>query len=41
MKSYADDVRQEMSVGKVILYRSYAQGRARQDSDVDVCFFSY
>ncbi|MDR0548075.1 MAG: nucleotidyltransferase domain-containing protein [Deltaproteobacteria bacterium] len=39
VKSYANDVRQNMPVEKVVLYGSYATGLARDDSDVDVCFF--
>jgi predicted nucleotidyltransferase len=38
-KSYADEVRQKMPVGKVFLYGSYAKGIATDKSDVDVCFF--
>jgi len=39
-KQYADDVRRLMPIDKVYLYGSRAKGTAREDSDVDVCFFS-
>ena len=39
VKCYADEVRRNIPVEKVVLYGSYAAGRARDDSDVDVCFF--
>jgi predicted nucleotidyltransferase len=39
VKNFADEVRKQFSVGKVILYGSYAKGTATKDSDVDVCFF--
>jgi predicted nucleotidyltransferase len=39
IKNYADDVRQVMAIEKVILYGSYAKGYAKNNSDVDVCFF--
>jgi predicted nucleotidyltransferase len=38
-RSYADDVRREMSIDKAILFGSYAKGTATELSDVDVCFF--
>jgi predicted nucleotidyltransferase len=38
-KKYADEVRKEMPIDKVILYGSYAKGTAHEWSDVDVCFF--
>ena len=37
---YISDVRAEMSIDKVYLYGSYANGTAQWDSDVDLCFFS-
>jgi predicted nucleotidyltransferase len=36
---YANAVRRELPVRKVILFGSYAKGTARKHSDVDVCFF--
>jgi predicted nucleotidyltransferase len=38
VKNFADDVRCVFPVYKVILYGSYANGSATEDSDVDVCF---
>ena len=38
-KSYADDVRKVMPVSKVMLYGSYANGTATEQSDIDICFF--
>jgi predicted nucleotidyltransferase len=37
---YINDVRQKMPIDKVYLYGSYAKGNPRDDSDVDLCFFS-
>jgi predicted nucleotidyltransferase len=37
---YIADVKQKMPIDKVYLYGSYAKGTAREDSDVDLCFFS-
>ena len=36
VKQYADVVRQNFNVKKVILYGSYSRGSARKDSDIDV-----
>jgi predicted nucleotidyltransferase len=38
-KSYADDVRQILPVEKALLYGSYANGNATEESDIDICFF--
>ena len=40
VQQYIDDVRKVMPIDKVYLYGSYAKGTQRQDSDVDLCFFS-
>jgi predicted nucleotidyltransferase len=37
---YVSDVKAVMPIDKVYLYGSYANGTARWDSDVDLCFFS-
>jgi predicted nucleotidyltransferase len=37
---YIDDVAKVMPIDKVFLYGSYAKGTQRDDSDVDICFFS-
>jgi predicted nucleotidyltransferase len=39
-KQYVADVRRLMPIDKVYLYGSYAKGTQREDSDIDVCFFS-
>jgi predicted nucleotidyltransferase len=39
-KQYSEDVRKAMPIDKVYLYGSYAKGTQREDSDVDLCFFS-
>jgi uncharacterized protein len=36
VKKYADQVRRDFNVKKVILFGSYAKGTAREDSDIDV-----
>ncbi len=36
VKKYADRVRRDFNVKKVILFGSYAKGTAREDSDIDV-----
>lgn len=36
VKQYADLVRQNFDVRKIILYGSYSSGAARKDSDIDV-----
>jgi predicted nucleotidyltransferase len=38
-RTYADRVRREMPVTRAYLFGSYAQGRATEQSDVDICFF--
>ena len=40
LRQYIADVKKAMPIDKVYLYGSYARGTPRQDSDVDVCFFS-
>jgi predicted nucleotidyltransferase len=40
LRQYIADVKRAMPIDKVYLYGSYASGTAREDSDVDVCFFS-
>jgi len=39
VKSYANDVRRVLPVNKVLLFGSYAQGTATEQSDIDICFF--
>jgi predicted nucleotidyltransferase len=36
VKTYSDEVRKYFSVKRVILYGSYAKGRPRKHSDIDV-----
>jgi len=36
VKKYAERVRHDFDVKKVILFGSYAKGTAREDSDIDV-----
>ena len=38
-KEYANDVRSVMHIDKVVLYGSYATGKATAQSDIDICFF--
>ena len=38
-ESYANDVRRVLPVDKVMLFGSYAQGTATEQSDIDICFF--
>ena len=38
---YIADVKKAMPIDKVYLYGSYAKGINRQDSDIDICFFSH
>jgi predicted nucleotidyltransferase len=40
VSQYVSDVRKTMPIDKVFLYGSYAKGTQRDDSDVDLCFFS-
>jgi predicted nucleotidyltransferase len=37
---YVSEVKAALPIDKVYLYGSYANGTARWDSDVDLCFFS-
>ena len=37
---YVSEVKAALPVDKVYLYGSYANGTAKWDSDVDLCFFS-
>ena len=39
VKSYVNDVRRVLPVDKVMLFGSYAQGTATEQSDIDICFF--
>jgi uncharacterized protein len=36
VKKYADQVRRDFNIKKVILFGSYAKGTARENSDIDV-----
>jgi len=40
VQQYIADVQKVMPIDKVYLYGSYAQGTQRENSDVDLCFFS-
>ena len=40
VQQYIADVKKVMSIDKVYLYGSYAKGTQRENSDVDICFFS-
>jgi predicted nucleotidyltransferase len=40
IRQYINDVKEKMPIDKVYLYGSYAKGNPRDDSDVDLCFFS-
>ena len=40
INQYVSDVKAVLPIDKVYLYGSYANGTARWDSDVDLCFFS-
>ena len=40
IRKYVSDVKSVMSIDKVYLYGSYANGTAQWDSDIDLCFFS-
>jgi predicted nucleotidyltransferase len=40
VRQYINDVKAKMPIDKVYLYGSYAKGNPRDDSDVDLCFFS-
>ena len=37
---YISDVKAVMPINRVFLYGSYANGTAKWDSDIDLCFFS-
>jgi len=39
VSDYVSDVKSVMPIDKVYLFGSYAKGTARDDSDVDLCFF--
>ena len=40
VQQYIADVKKAMPIDKVYLYGSYAKGTQRENSDVDLCFFS-
>jgi len=40
IQQYIADVKKAMPIDKVYLYGSYAKGAQRENSDVDLCFFS-
>ena len=40
INNYVSDVKEVLPIKKVYLYGSYANGTAKWDSDVDLCFFS-
>ncbi|WP_461256237.1 nucleotidyltransferase domain-containing protein [Treponema sp. R80B11-R83G3] len=40
VRQYIADVQKAMPIDKVYLYGSYAKGAQRENSDVDICFFS-
>ena len=40
VQQYIADVKKVMPIDKVYLYGSYAKGIQRDNSDVDICFFS-
>jgi len=40
VQQYIADVKKVMPIDKVYLYGSYAKGIQRENSDVDICFFS-
>jgi len=40
INQYVSDVKAVLPIDKVYLYGSYANGTAKWDSDVDLCFFS-
>ena len=40
VQQYITDVKKAMPIDKVYLYGSYAKGTQRENSDVDLCFFS-
>ena len=40
VQQYIADVKKVMPIDKTYLYGSYAKGTQRENSDVDICFFS-
>ncbi|MCL2831911.1 MAG: nucleotidyltransferase domain-containing protein [Treponema sp.] len=38
---YIADVKKAMPIDKVYLYGSWAKGEQKENSDVDICFFSH
>jgi len=40
IRNYVSDVRNAMAIDRVFLFGSYAKGTAKDDSDIDLCFFS-
>ena len=40
VQQYIADVKKVMPIDKVYLYGSYAKGLQRENSDIDICFFS-
>jgi predicted nucleotidyltransferase len=38
-KAYTEDAKRVLPVEKAVLYGSYANGTAREHSDIDICFF--
>ena len=40
VQQYIADVKRAMPIDKVYMYGSYAKGTQRENSDVDLCFFS-
>ena len=41
IQGYITDVKKAMPIDKVYMYGSYVKGTQREDSDVDLCFFSH
>ena len=41
LKKYIADVKKAMPIDKVFIYGSFAKGTQRENSDVDICFFSH
>ena len=41
IRQYIADVKKIMPIDKVYLYGSYAKETQRENSDVDICFFSH
>jgi len=41
IRRYIADVQKVMPIDKVYLYGSYAKGTQKENSDVDLCFFSH